>query len=80
MNDKSTGSVVGQQPFGGGRMSGMGFDLTFGIECKVSNVKLSTGTNDKAGGPHYCLRWSSPQSIKETFVPLRDVTYPYMGN
>lgn len=59
VNDKSTGSVVGQQPFGGGRMS---------------------GTNDKAGGPHYCLRWSSPQSIKETFVPLRDVAYPYMGN
>lgn len=23
VNDKSTGSVVGQQPFGGGRMSGM---------------------------------------------------------
>lgn len=57
INDKSTGSVVGQQPFGGGRMS---------------------GTNDKAGGPHYILRWTSPQSIKETFVPLRDVNYPYM--
>lgn len=57
INDKSTGSVVGQQPFGGGRMS---------------------GTNDKAGGPHYILRWSSPQSIKETFVPLRDIDYPYM--
>lgn len=36
------------------------------------------GTNDKAGGPHYCLRWASPQSVKETFVPLRDVGYPYM--
>jgi len=57
LNDKSTGSVVGQQPFGGGRHS---------------------GTNDKAGGPQYCMRWTSPQSIKETFVPLRDVTYPYM--
>ncbi|XP_055385521.1 delta-1-pyrroline-5-carboxylate dehydrogenase, mitochondrial [Condylostylus longicornis] len=57
INDKSTGSVVGQQPFGGGRMS---------------------GTNDKAGGPHYILRWTSPQSIKETFVPLRDIDYPYM--
>ncbi|KAH8404431.1 hypothetical protein KR222_000357, partial [Zaprionus bogoriensis] len=57
INDKSTGSVVGQQPFGGGRKS---------------------GTNDKAGGPHYILRWTSPQSIKETFVPLRDISYPYM--
>ncbi|KAH8372357.1 hypothetical protein KR093_011197 [Drosophila rubida] len=58
INDKSTGSVVGQQPFGGGRKS---------------------GTNDKAGGPHYILRWTSPQSIKETFVPLRDINYPYMA-
>ncbi|KAL9902261.1 delta-1-pyrroline-5-carboxylate dehydrogenase, mitochondrial [Glossina fuscipes] len=57
INDKSTGSVVGQQPFGGGRMS---------------------GTNDKAGGPHYVLRWASPQAVKETFAPLRDITYPYM--
>lgn len=57
VNDKSTGSVVGQQPFGGGRMS---------------------GTNDKAGGPHYILRWCTPQSIKETFVPLNEVDYQYM--
>ncbi|CAG5034668.1 unnamed protein product [Parnassius apollo] len=57
INDKSTGSVVGQQPFGGGRMS---------------------GTNDKAGGPNYVMRWTSPQSIKETFVPLREIDYPYM--
>ncbi|XP_064545725.1 delta-1-pyrroline-5-carboxylate dehydrogenase, mitochondrial [Drosophila montana] len=57
INDKSTGAVVGQQPFGGGRKS---------------------GTNDKAGGPHYILRFTSPQSIKETFVPLRDINYPYM--
>lgn len=57
INDKSTGSVVGQQPFGGGRMS---------------------GTNDKAGGPHYVTRWTTVQSIKETFVPLRDIDYPYM--
>ncbi|XP_059478701.1 delta-1-pyrroline-5-carboxylate dehydrogenase, mitochondrial [Neocloeon triangulifer] len=57
INDKSTGSVVGQQPFGGGRLS---------------------GTNDKAGGPHYVLRWASPQSVKETFVPLTEWRYPYM--
>lgn len=57
INDKSTGSVVGQQPFGGGRMS---------------------GTNDKAGGPVYVMRWTTPQAIKETFVPLTEVDYPYM--
>ncbi|XP_043279496.1 delta-1-pyrroline-5-carboxylate dehydrogenase, mitochondrial [Venturia canescens] len=59
VNDKSTGSVVGQQPFGGSRMS---------------------GTNDKAGGPHYALRWASPQSIKETFVPIQGWKYEYMSS
>uniref|UniRef100_UPI00398E6E78 delta-1-pyrroline-5-carboxylate dehydrogenase, mitochondrial isoform X2 n=1 Tax=Pristiophorus japonicus TaxID=55135 RepID=UPI00398E6E78 len=57
INDKSTGSVVAQQPFGGARIS---------------------GTNDKAGGPHYILRWTSPQSVKETHVPLTGWRYPYM--
>uniref|UniRef100_A0A4W2IM37 Delta-1-pyrroline-5-carboxylate dehydrogenase, mitochondrial n=1 Tax=Bos indicus x Bos taurus TaxID=30522 RepID=A0A4W2IM37_BOBOX len=57
INDKSTGSVVGQQPFGGARAS---------------------GTNDKPGGPHYILRWTSPQVIKETHGPLGDWRYPYM--
>jgi 1-pyrroline-5-carboxylate dehydrogenase len=57
LNDKSTGSIVGQQPFGGARMS---------------------GTNDKAGGPHYALRWASPQTIKETFEPIREWRYQSM--
>jgi len=57
VNDKSTGSVVGQQPFGGASLS---------------------GTNDKAGGPHYMLKWASPQAVKQTFVPLHSVGYPYM--
>ncbi|XP_048206314.1 delta-1-pyrroline-5-carboxylate dehydrogenase, mitochondrial [Perognathus longimembris pacificus] len=57
VNDKSTGSVVGQQPFGGSRAS---------------------GTNDKPGGPHYLLRWTSPQVIKETHEPLGDWRYSYM--
>lgn len=58
VNDKSTGSIVAQQPFGGARAS---------------------GTNDKPGGPHYVLRWTSPQVVKETHVPLQDWRYPYMG-
>ncbi|NXO87320.1 AL4A1 protein, partial [Sitta europaea] len=57
INDKSTGAVVAQQPFGGSRIS---------------------GTNDKPGGPHYLLRWTSPLAIKETHEPLRDWRYPYM--
>ncbi|XP_060925005.1 delta-1-pyrroline-5-carboxylate dehydrogenase, mitochondrial [Limanda limanda] len=58
VNDKSTGSVVAQQPFGGARAS---------------------GTNDKPGGSHYVLRWTSPQVVKQTSVPLRGWSYPYMG-
>ncbi|MDD3731738.1 MAG: L-glutamate gamma-semialdehyde dehydrogenase [candidate division Zixibacteria bacterium] len=58
INDKPTGAVVGQQPFGGGRAS---------------------GTNDKAGGIQNMLRWASPRSIKENFVPPVDYKYPFMG-
>ncbi|GHE85256.1 1-pyrroline-5-carboxylate dehydrogenase [Amycolatopsis deserti] len=58
VNDKPTGAVVGQQPFGGGRAS---------------------GTNDKAGSIHNLLRWVSPRSIKETFVPPTTVGYPHQG-
>jgi 1-pyrroline-5-carboxylate dehydrogenase len=55
INDKPTGAVVDQQPFGGGR---------------------SSGTNDKAGSVFNLLRWVSPQTIKETFVPATDYMYP----
>jgi 1-pyrroline-5-carboxylate dehydrogenase len=58
INDKPTGAVVGQQPFGGGRAS---------------------GTNDKAGSWQNLIRWVSPRTIKETFVPATDHTYPHMG-
>jgi 1-pyrroline-5-carboxylate dehydrogenase len=58
INDKPTGAVVGQQPFGGARAS---------------------GTNDKAGSILNLLRWVSPRSIKESFVPATDYRYPYMG-
>ncbi len=57
VNDKPTGAVVGQQPFGGGRAS---------------------GTNDKAGSVFNLLRWVSPRTVKETFVPARDYRYPFM--
>jgi 1-pyrroline-5-carboxylate dehydrogenase len=58
VNDKPTGAVVGQQPFGGGRAS---------------------GTNDKAGSVWNLMRWTSPRSIKETFVPPTTVGYPHMA-
>jgi 1-pyrroline-5-carboxylate dehydrogenase len=56
-NDKPTGAVVGQQPFGGARRS---------------------GTNDKAGSQLNLLRWTSPRTIKETYLPARDFRYPHM--
>jgi 1-pyrroline-5-carboxylate dehydrogenase len=59
INDKPTGAVVGQQPFGGARGS---------------------GTNDKAGSMINLLRWVSPRTIKETFVPPVDYRYPFLGN
>lgn len=46
----------------------------------VVAVLCYAGTNDKAGGPHYVLRWASPQAIKETFVPLKEWKYPYMSD
>jgi 1-pyrroline-5-carboxylate dehydrogenase len=57
INDKPTGAVVGQQPFGGARGS---------------------GTNDKAGSMINLLRWVSPRTIKENFVPPKDYRYPFM--
>jgi 1-pyrroline-5-carboxylate dehydrogenase len=38
-----------------------------------------SGTNDKAGGPLNLLRWVSPRTIKETFVPATDYRYAFMG-
>jgi 1-pyrroline-5-carboxylate dehydrogenase len=57
VNDKPTGAVVGQQPFGGARAS---------------------GTNDKAGSMWNLIRWVSPRTMKETFVPDTNYRYPFL--
>ena len=59
INDKPTGAVVSQQPFGGSRGS---------------------GTNDKAGSYMNLLRWVSPRTIKETFVPPKNYRYPFLND
>lgn len=59
INDKPTGAVVNQQPFGGGRAS---------------------GTNDKAGSYLNLIRWVSPRSIKENFVPATNYRYPFLAS
>lgn len=38
-----------------------------------------SGTNDKAGSVLNLLRWTSARTIKETFVPATDHTYPHMA-
>jgi 1-pyrroline-5-carboxylate dehydrogenase len=58
INDKPTGAVVAQQPFGGARAS---------------------GTNDKAGSKMNLMRWVSARTIKETFAPPTEYTYPFMA-
>ncbi|MGO9480671.1 MAG: L-glutamate gamma-semialdehyde dehydrogenase [Candidatus Kryptoniota bacterium] len=58
INDKPTGAVVGQQPFGGARAS---------------------GTNDKAGSLLNVVRWLSPRTTKENFLPPKNYRYPFMG-
>jgi 1-pyrroline-5-carboxylate dehydrogenase len=58
VNDKPTGAIVGQQPFGGARRS---------------------GTNDKAGSLWNLIRWVSPRTVKETFVPPTDHRYPFLA-
>jgi 1-pyrroline-5-carboxylate dehydrogenase len=38
----------------------------------------ASGTNDKAGSMLNMLRWTSPRTIKENFVPPTDFKYPFM--
>jgi 1-pyrroline-5-carboxylate dehydrogenase len=59
VNDKPTGAVVGQQPFGGARAS---------------------GTNDKAGSVWNLIRWVSPRTIKDLFIPPTDYRYPFLDD
>jgi 1-pyrroline-5-carboxylate dehydrogenase len=40
----------------------------------------ASGTNDKAGSMLNLMRWVTPRTIKETFVPPTLFTYPYMAD
>jgi 1-pyrroline-5-carboxylate dehydrogenase len=39
----------------------------------------ASGTNDKAGSKMNLLRWTSVRSIKETYNPPKDYSYPFMA-
>ena len=38
----------------------------------------ASGTNDKAGSLWNLMRWVSPRTIKETFIPATDYRYPFL--
>ncbi len=38
----------------------------------------ASGTNDKAGSFLNLIRWTSPRTIKESFTPPKDITFPFM--
>src|SRR5580765_3708697 len=40
----------------------------------------ASGTNDKAGSMWNLIRWVSPRSIKETFIPASDYRYPFLAS
>jgi len=40
----------------------------------------ASGTNDKAGGSYNLMRWISPRTVKENYLPPADFPYPYMRN
>jgi 1-pyrroline-5-carboxylate dehydrogenase len=40
----------------------------------------ASGTNDKAGSKLNLIRWMNTRTIKETFAPPHDYTYPFMGS
>ena len=39
----------------------------------------ASGTSDKAGSMWNLIRWVSPRTIKETFVPPTDYRYPFLA-
>ena len=60
INDKSTGSIVGQQPFGGARASGTndkaGWTSIYSRFCSVRSIKENFT---------YCNHWSYPHMNPE---------------
>ncbi|MCL2606723.1 MAG: aldehyde dehydrogenase family protein, partial [Coriobacteriia bacterium] len=59
----------------------------FYINCKPAGAVVgqqpfgggrASGTNNKAGSTLNLLCWTSPRTIKETFLPSEVVEYPFM--
>ena len=49
------------------------------VGCQPFGGSRASGTNDKAGGLWNLIRWTNPRSIKETFVPANDYSYPFLA-
>jgi 1-pyrroline-5-carboxylate dehydrogenase len=89
INDKSTGAVVGQQPFGGARASGTNDKVRIDVVPDLFFVLFVTHSlslrffttifSVQAGSMLNLLRWVSARSVKESFVPLGKWDYPHMN-
>jgi 1-pyrroline-5-carboxylate dehydrogenase len=74
INDKCTGAVVGQQPFGGARASGT--NDKSGSMSIFSRFVVSTSPAELGGSWLNFARLQSMRSIKENFVAPTEYHYP----
>ena len=51
----------------------------FYINDKPFGGARASGTNDKAGSMLNLIRWASPRTVKECFLPTGEITYGYMA-
>lgn len=49
------------------------------LALPYSELLLARCYSDKAGSYLNLIRWVSPRTIKETFVPPTDHRYPFLG-
>lgn len=65
INDKCTAAVVGKKS-----------SVFFFLGSQPFGGARRSGTNDKAGSLLNLLRWTSPRTIKENYLPIEDWRYP----
>ena len=74
VNCKSTGAIVGQQPFGGSRASGTNDKAGAGSYLVSLAIFIPADITLMSSQ----LRFVSIQSVKEASTPLNDWRYPHM--
>ena len=69
INDKCTAAVVGKA------LNAL-YYFPPSLGAQPFGGGRRSGTNDKAGSVLNLIRWTSPRSIKENYLPLEDWRYP----